>query len=142
MESNLKTSIFLSQFMGSLYFVMDFPPEIRIIVTDHRKQLLYLPAFSAVLADRHLPVDRLHFISLRGEDLHNQCRYCKEDPLNGNPPPANQKPPENPMMLFFELSFRNNLYADICASAFWTFHTSVTPYEHIFSLHLFCFGSL
>jgi hypothetical protein len=62
---------------------------------------LCLPAISARLADAHGNVFTDEFLTLRSENLHDQCREGQEKPLKWKPPPTDQQPPEaSPVLVF------------------------------------------
>ena len=52
---------------------------------------------------------RFKLLPLRNKDFHNQRRNGEAKPFDDQPPPANENPPEETVMLVFKLGFRYRL---------------------------------
>ena len=57
----------------------------------------------------------LELLFLRSENLDDQGRDGEHKPLDRNPPPADDQPPENAVMLVDELCLGHDLHIDISA---------------------------
>lgn len=78
---------------------------------------LRLPSVRALLAGTHRDGDVLRLVALRRKNLDNQRGQEQEHPLHRHPPPANEKPPEDVVVLRFQLRLVNDLYGHVGAFA-------------------------
>ena len=81
-----------------------------------------LPVVAAALADPHGLVSGPGLILFWGKQLHNQSGECQENPLNGQPPPADEDPPQDTVTLLEQLRLRDHLCIDLFAAAFGANH--------------------
>jgi len=79
---------------------------------------------TTVLTDTHAFVCSLQFLPFGGKNLDNQCRDSQENPLDGEPPPTNEDPPEDAAVFVFQLGFSDHLDIHIGAAALRTCHFS------------------
>ena len=64
-------------------------------LTEALGQKLRPPAMSAVLTNANGIELLFYFLFFRNENFREQCRNCKKDPFDYQPPPTNKEPPEN-----------------------------------------------
>ena len=81
----------------------------------------------AALAHPHRARPVLGLVLLRRKNLDEQRRNRKDQPLDGHPPEANKHPPENAMMLRFQLCLVDDLCVDVHAPTFRTVHDDAPP---------------
>ena len=74
---------------------------------------LRLPSVRALLAGTHRDGDVLRLVALRRKNLDNQRGQEQEHPLHRHPPPANEKPPEDVVVLRFQLRLVDDLYGNV-----------------------------
>lgn len=87
-----------------------------------RIYLFCSPCVTAVLANAHAFVGGLQLLPLGGKNLDNQGRDGQENPLDGEPPPTNEDPPEDAAVFVFQLGFSDHLNIYIGAAALRTSH--------------------
>ena len=75
------------------------------------------PFMTATLADEHGDVCGFQLLLFGRKYLDDQSRDSQEYPFDGEPPPANECPPEATPMLCFELRFRHHLHVYVGRSA-------------------------
>lgn len=100
-----------------------------------RGHISCLPCVSAVLTDAHRLMYCFGFVLSGAEDRNDQSRQREAKPPKGNPPPADEQPPEDAVMLALELRFGNCLYINVLALALGTNHNSVPPSFVILTLY-------
>lgn len=86
---------------------------------------------AAILTDAHGFVLRFGLITLRRKNLHDDSGDGKKDPPDRHPPPANEKPPEKPVVLSAELRFCHHLHAHVFTVTFRASHSISAPYKFI-----------
>ena len=82
--------------------------------------LLDFPVIAAILADTYGFRDVHSLLLPVPEDLEDQRRNGQEDPLDGDPPPTHEDPPENAVMLILQLYLVYDLDIHILTAAFRT----------------------
>lgn len=89
---------------------------------------LWIPHMSARLTNSLCNVLLLEFLPLWRKDFNYKGRYCKENPLNENPPPSNQKPPYNAVMLILQLGLGYSLNSHVRSTTLRTNHRNPPRY--------------
>lgn len=84
--------------------------------------LLHAPTIGAILTDANGLLLVQNFLSLGCKNCNNEGREGEEQPPEGKPPPANEQPPQNAVMLVFYLHFVHNSYIYIFTATPGTFH--------------------
>lgn len=68
---------------------------------------------AAILAHTHSNMLRCDLLTLWCKDFDNKRRKSKNEPLDRQPPPTNQQPPDATSVFSFQLRFRNHLNTNV-----------------------------
>ena len=97
-----------------------------------KSSLFCCPFVSAMLAYAHRYIFLLELLLFMGDGLDNQRGNGKAYPPSRHPPPADEQPPDNAMMLILELGFSYDLITYIFASTIRTFHFLIISFLFVF----------
>ena len=86
------------------------------------------PTMAAVVAYPHAAVLLHQLLTLGRKNLDDKRRDRKDNPFDGYPPPSDEYPPEEAVMLVLQLGIGDNLRGNVVAFAFRANHIESLPY--------------